>query len=258
MLSLAVIPAAGAAPSLPIDTTGGAHFAVLVPKTAPLDLAEMAIIANEGSIVKHWSQIGVIIARSKRVDFATKVRSERGGAGAGATRNKAELGPRSHDFVSVLPRVEEHTPRSQRAPATTEPLAVNQWNTKLIGADRANEINQGSRDVLVGILDSGIDSSHPDLKANIDKSASVNCTNAGVPDTTESASQDDVGHGTHVVGIVAAAKNGVGVTGVAPNVRLASVKVGGREGFIHPESAICGYVWAADHRRGHRQHLTGD
>ncbi len=246
-LSLAAIPSADAAPSLPIDTTGGAHFAVLVPKAAPFDLAEMAIIAHEGSIVQRWPQIGVIIARSKRADFATNVRKENGVAGVGATRNKTELAPRIQAPASIVPRLDEHTPGDQRTSTAAEPLAANQWNMKLIGADQANEVNQGSREVLVGILDSGIDSSHPDLKDNIDKAASVNCANAGVPDRTEAAWQDDVGHGTHVAGIVAAAKNGIGVAGVAPNVRLASIKVGGREGFIYPESAICGYIWAADH-----------
>ncbi|WP_409494300.1 S8 family peptidase [Amycolatopsis sp. cmx-11-12] len=246
-LGLAAIPSADAAPSLPIDTTGGAHFAVLVPKGTPFDLAEMAIGAHEGSIVQRWPQIGVIIARSKRADFATNVRKESGVVGVGATRNKAELARRSQGSAPISPKIEEHAARGQRTPAAAEPLAANQWNMKLIGADQANEINQGSRDVLVGILDSGIDSSHPDLKNNIDKSTSVNCANAGVPDQTESAWQDDVGHGTHVAGIVAAAKNGIGVAGVAPNVRLASIKVGGKEGFIYPESAICGYIWAADH-----------
>ena len=41
--------------------------------------------------------------------------------------------------------------------------------------------------------------------------------------------------------------NGIGIAGVAPNVRIASVKVIDDDGFIYPEYAICGFVWAADH-----------
>jgi subtilisin family serine protease len=52
-------------------------------------------------------------------------------------------------------------------------------------------------------------------------------------------------HGTHVAGIIAAAHDGHGITGVAPGVRLASVKVVDDEGFIYPEYAVCGFMWAA-------------
>ena len=51
-------------------------------------------------------------------------------------------------------------------------------------------------------------------------------------------------HGTHVAGTIAAARNGVGIVGVAPNVRIASVKVVNDDGFIYPEYAVCGFVWA--------------
>jgi subtilisin family serine protease len=118
---------------------------------------------------------------------------------------------------------------------------------KLIGADQANLKYQGSPEVLVGLLDSGIDATHPDLAPNVDRSASVSCANDGVPDVAEASWQDNFGHGTHVAGIVAAAKNGIGIAGVAPNVRIAAIKVGDAEGYIYPESAMCGYLWAADH-----------
>ena len=54
-------------------------------------------------------------------------------------------------------------------------------------------------------------------------------------------------HGTHVAGTIAAAINGVGIAGVAPGVKVASVKVVNDDGFIFPEAAICAYLWAADH-----------
>jgi subtilisin family serine protease len=47
-----------------------------------------------------------------------------------------------------------------------------------------------------------------------------------------------------VAGTIAAARNGVGIVGVAPNVRMAAVKVVNDAGFIYPEYAVCGFVWA--------------
>jgi subtilisin family serine protease len=50
-----------------------------------------------------------------------------------------------------------------------------------------------------------------------------------------------------VAGEIAAAKNGVGMTGVAPGVRVAGVKVGNPNGFFYTEAVVCGFVWAAEH-----------
>jgi subtilisin family serine protease len=118
-----------------------------------------------------------------------------------------------------------------------------------IKADQAHKITDGSRSVLVGVLDSGIVPDHPDLKPNIDVPNSVNCTDAGRPDLSPTGWNYSPGgvsayHGTHVAGTIAAARNGIGIVGVAPNVRIASVKVTNYDGFIYPEYAVCGFVWA--------------
>lgn len=109
-------------------------------------------------------------------------------------------------------------------------------------------MTDGDRDVVVGVLDSGIDPDHPDLAANVDVRDSVNCTQAGRPDTSATGWYPTTSdHGTHVAGTIAAARNGVGIVGVAPGVRMASVKVVSDAGFIYPEYAVCGLVWAAMH-----------
>jgi subtilisin family serine protease len=93
-----------------------------------------------------------------------------------------------------------------------------------------------------------VDDTHPDLAPNFDAKDSVNCVNNGVPDTTPGAWRPTTSsHGTHVAGTVAAARNGIGIVGVAPNVRIASVKVVNDGGFIFPEYSICGIMWAAAH-----------
>ena len=99
--------------------------------------------------------------------------------------------------------------------------------------------------VRVAILDTGIDLTHPDLVPNLDTALGQNCMTAGPP-------QDGHGHGTHVAGIVAAAVNGLGVVGVAPEARLVPFKVLNDAGSGEWSNLICaidiitGYATDAD------------
>jgi subtilisin family serine protease len=220
-----------------------AHFVVLGPKHESLDRTERSVREAGGTVLQSWPQIGVVIATSPAAGFAADVRDEPGVVGAGATRNLAELAP---EPASVRPAPPAELVPAVAGVAAGEPLEANQWNLRQIGADRA--ISGGSRDVLVGVLDTGVDASHPDLAANVDAANSVGCANDGVPDTSPEAWLPTTNlHGTHVAGIIAAPRNGIGVAGVAPNVRVASVRVVNERNAIYPEYAICGFVWAADH-----------
>jgi len=130
---------------------------------------------------------------------------------------------------------------------TAEPLFDQQWDMTQIDVPQAHAVTTGRPDVVVGVLDSGISSTHPDLATQIDEARSVSCL-GGKADTTEAAWNPTTSdHGTHVAGTVAAALNGVGIAGVAPGAKVASVKVVSDEGFIYPEAAVCGFLWAADH-----------
>ena len=110
----------------------------------------------------------------------------------------------------------------------------------------AHAITTGSKSVLVGDIDTGIDWTHPDLAPNVDFANSASCV-SGAPDTSPDAYLDDFGHGTHTAGTIAAAANGVGITGVAPGVRIAAIKATDPDGFIFPEMIVCAFMWAASH-----------
>jgi subtilisin family serine protease len=110
----------------------------------------------------------------------------------------------------------------------------------------AQAVTSGSRSVVVGDLDTGIDWTHPDLAANVDFADSASCE-SGAPDTSPAAWFDELGHGTHTAGTIAAAQNGIGIVGVAPDVRIAAVKTTSPDGFIFPEMVVCGFMWAGAH-----------
>ncbi|KAE8764408.1 S8 family serine peptidase [Georgenia thermotolerans] len=229
-------------------------------------LVERAVEDAGGIVVQSWPQIGVVVAHSTASTFRQDVLKNKAAVqSVGATRTVAvsEGTPATAD----TPR----TPGSRGAAAykkangqphlngfaagevfdvapAADPREGEQWDMAQINADDAHAITDGARSVLVGVLDSGIESTHPDLAPNIDKASSVSCVDAGRPDTsTGSWEPTTSAHGTHVAGTIAAARNGTGIVGVAPNVRMASVKVVNDDGFIYPEYAVCGFVWAAEH-----------
>ena len=115
-----------------------------------------------------------------------------------------------------------------------------------IHAPEAHAITGGSPSVVVGDIDTGLDYTHPDLAANVDFANSVSCV-GGVPDQNPAAWNDDNGHGTHTAGTIAAAANGIGIVGVAPNVKLAAIKAGNADGYFFPEAVICAFMWAGTH-----------
>lgn len=128
-----------------------------------------------------------------------------------------------------------------------DPLSASAWGLTAIGALAAQGVDVPLEPVTVGVLDTGIDGNHPDLKDQIDVDKSVSCAVNGIPDTSWDAWQDNHYHGTHVAGTIAAATNGIGVDGVAPKARLAAVQTGNPDGFFYPEYVTCAFVWAGDH-----------
>ena len=218
------------------------------PTPGHIRKAEDSVKSAGGTVVISYRQIGVVIAQSTNPNFRTDVMEKtqygRELQSVGATRTAATtegpVGTANGAGLKVLDNAE--------AAPVPDPRENEQWDMAQIKADQAHAVTDGSRDVLVGINDSGVDDLHQDLAPNFDAADSVNCVNNGVPDTTAGAWRPTTSsHGTHVAGTVAAARNGVGIVGVAPNVRIASVKVVNDDGFIYPEYAICGIVWAAEH-----------
>jgi subtilisin family serine protease len=121
----------------------------------------------------------------------------------------------------------------------------------------AHAVEDGDRRVLVGIVDTGVDWTHPDLRGIVDRRLSRNFTVdipaidgpcSAEPDRScrDGAGVDEDGHGTHVAGTVAAARNGLGTVGVAPGVRLVNLRAGQDSGFFFLPATVDALTYAAD------------
>lgn len=271
LVSCAGVSGAGAAviaePSTPVPVTlpAGSTMSYVVniknPNPGQTRKAEKAVVDAGGTVVQSWPEIGVIVAHSANADFRGAVAKAGKNAveSVGATRTipvsegtpadpQAPWGPGASGWKSGNDAKKVDDVEAPTVAGPADPREGDQWDMAMIGADQAHAITDGSSSVLVGVLDSGIDPDHPDLAAQIDVANSVNCTAAGRPDTSATGWYPTVSdHGTHVAGTIAAARNGVGITGVAPGVRLASVKVVNDAGSIYTEYAVCGFMWAAQH-----------
>lgn len=134
-----------------------------------------------------------------------------------------------------------------------------------IDAPEAWSISKGSASVIVGVLDTGADLTHPDLVPNLwnGSSEAGGCKDdngvvieGGCPyhgwnyvtdndPANDNDPTDDHGHGTHVASIIGAkGDDGVGISGVVMNVSLMPIKVADKDGFLSSSDWIKGLNFA--------------
>ena len=118
--------------------------------------------------------------------------------------------------------VEPNSPVVPLGITVNDPYYSVQWNLPVIGLPKAWEVVQGSRQVRIAVIDSGIDVTNPDLAGRIDERTAYSF----VSGTNESPLTDKRGHGTHVAGIIGAlTNNSEGIAGVMWDVQLVPIKV---------------------------------
>jgi lantibiotic leader peptide-processing serine protease len=123
--------------------------------------------------------------------------------------------------------------------------------------DGSYGVQQGSHAVRVGIIDTGIDGSHPDVAPNFDAALSRNFTVddptidgpcADEPDQScnDAADIDEDGHGTHVASTIGSPLNGQGIGGVAPKVDLVNLRAGQDSGYFFLGPTLDALTYAGD------------
>ncbi|MGW3181941.1 S8 family peptidase [Kitasatospora sp. NPDC001119] len=229
-------PAVPAAAGSAAGWAAGTRAYLVISAPADIAAAKAAVAAKGGTVFSSYDQIGVIVAHSTSAGFAAALRTVTGIQQVGATRTSDVP---ADAYSPALP--------ANPAQAATTLTESNRWDMTQIKADQAWSVSTGSPSVKVGVLDTGVDDQHQDLAPNFDAADSVSCA-YGKPDARTGAWRDVDTHGTHVAGTIAAAKNGKGVIGVAPGVKIASVRIAEPTSTLfYAENTVCGFVWAGDH-----------
>jgi subtilisin family serine protease len=123
--------------------------------------------------------------------------------------------------------------------AVNDPYFASEWHLQTMGAPTAWNASIGSG-VIVAILDSGIDGTHPDLQGQLVSGWNFYDNNSNTSDV--------YGHGTKVAGVVAAlTNNGAGIAGIAWGAKLMPIRVTDTSGVGTLSAFANGLTYAADH-----------
>ncbi|NRQ35682.1 S8 family serine peptidase [Nonomuraea sp. NN258] len=243
-------------------TTGPAHDYLVFYADGQQRQAETAVEQAGGSTLTADTRLGYLMARGHGDGFAESVGTDRAIVGVASDRKIGFASARSHAFPSRVRPSRAYPDGSllSRKAAAGEPLAPRQWDMKMIGADRANAVAPGTKQVLVGVIDTGIDGKHPDIAPNFNRELSRNfvtdrpkddhgenldgpCETSDCKDPND---RDDDGHGTHVASTIASPINGIGIAGVAPGVQLVNIRAGQDSGFFFLKPSLDALTYAAD------------
>ncbi len=256
-------PAASAQPQLSGPAT---EFSVLARSGQDVATVEKAVRAAGGTVVASNAAVGLITATAPANGFAERISANR--SVFGAAKAKAIGAAPKNNKANPKPNVVEKESRgaaSARKGASTkavglDPLDDQLWGLKSVRSDLSRTVQPGDKRVKVGIIDTGVDASHPDIAPNFDKAASRNFTKDIVADVNgepvdgpceyrgcvDPVDVDNAGHGTHVAGTIGAAANGFGVSGVAPNVTLVNLRAGQDSGFFFLQPTVDAITYAGD------------
>ena len=254
-----------------ITKTGNSKYMAIskdsfAAKTIPTAVPQAPVLQSSGNItsadpVVTWVTQGLVERGGLNTNYSVK---------ATAT-DSAELTCTSTGFSCTLSGLEAGksykvtvTATNKRGAVTSTPITAlvdpmknQQWyldGTYGIKASKAWKVTQGSPSIVVAVLDTGI-TDHPDLNANIVTGYDMitdpaNARDKDGRDANPADQGDYIGssipsswHGTHVAGIVAAESNDIGISGVAPKVKISPVRVLGVNGGSESDIAA-GINWA--------------
>jgi subtilisin family serine protease len=223
------------------------EFDVVYAAHVTLDRGAEAVALAGGEVVHENAKAGVVTVHAGR-DFVARARKQPDIYGV--VTNRAVGRPPAADDK----REQAAGTGPTRTNGGSDPLADLQWDMDAIHVPQARGTERGDKRVLVAVIDTGVDASHPDLAAAYDKTLSRNFVTdypgadgpCEVPSCKDPVGADDGGHGTHVAGTIAAAADGFGMSGVAPGVTLVSLRAGQDSGLFLLMPTVDALVYAGD------------
>jgi subtilisin family serine protease len=251
------------------------EYTVLVEQGASRDAAVAAVRRAGGKVTAENKAVGTMTVTAPVDGFAASVARDASVYGAARARpvgHSPDAKPAVHPGRAIE---REHTKAAgNKAPAAAsklpskvsranaaqmDPLDDKLWGLLMVRANLARDHQVGNKKVRVGILDTGVDGTHPDIAPNFNKGLSRNFTR-DIPEVNgepidgpcefrgcvDPADHDDNGHGTHVAGTIGAAANKLGVSGVAPNVTLVNVRGGADSGYFFLQPVVDALTYSAD------------
>ncbi len=146
-----------------------------------------------------------------------------------------------HRRISLPPMASRPAPQVEGA-EPDDPLYPAQYAPRVMGAEAVWPTQQGRPEVVVAIVDSGIDGTHPEFQGQL-----LPGQDFTVKPAVTGGNQDGYGHGTHVAGVVGARHNGTGIAGIAPGCKLLPVRIFNDSGHTNDGAANAALIWAVDH-----------
>jgi subtilisin family serine protease len=217
----------------PVSAQGGrTNVAEAIVKLAPgVKAASFAL--QHRLMIKRTIGLGMVVLAGK-IDL-TALRRDRQVTWAEADR---EL---------TLPKLDTQ-PAPSRVPArrnagANDPLLAAQYGVAITNTDKAWATQAGSAEVIVAVIDSGIDGSHPEFAGQL-----LPGWDLTGKEPAPGGNVDGYGHGTHIAGVIGAKmNNGIGIAGVAPGCKLLPVRIFNEFGHSTAGVSSAAIIWAVDH-----------
>ncbi|MCY2688481.1 S8 family peptidase [Salinimicrobium sp. TH3] len=207
---------------------------LVVTESSTMSKSAEDFLAGSGNVLKSFPDIGVAVVSSDDVNF-----------------EKSTL--KNKEFASVIPNyIIKWIPTEELVAADANPTSIGDdepyfrylWGMDAIDAPEAWNAGYTGSGASVYVLDSGISPTHPDIAPNMNYGDSKSFIEGEEWYVTTA---DESAHGTHVAGTIAAADNGRGVIGVAPNAEIVGIKVlSGKDGRGPVNALIEGIYYAGN------------
>jgi subtilisin family serine protease len=258
-----VAAAAAPAPAAARQVDLGRRFLVVAKSDATFNGLRSDIVAAGGRIVNEMPAIGTFVVTGPTT--LANLSSDSNASGVAADHLEALSPPESGKLTLHTPL--GNKPGGGHAKVTPDPafgLPGLMWNVNRIDAPQAWKTTTGSKAVTVGVADTGLDYTNSELASQVtgvvdftglegtpticEQVYGQGLTDAGMAATYKGpANTDWNGHGSWIGGNIAAALDGAGINGIAPNIKLVALKISQWCGYAYDSEILAAFTYAADH-----------